>query len=314
MRQLSWAVQLLVSSLLLVTPASLHAEDAQTAALLCKPQGLLKLTAPFSPPRATGGLAWCSEYGACSCCEHQHVALAYNSLRAVLADPEFSPKCTAFLTKLACRICDPLVGTGQRPNVCLSYCDGFYSACADEYFAFHPTSGMLTPCATAGQQPALVCSRGRDLAASPAELCSLSGSLPGDDASLCWSGGDTPAVLDSCKADRGRARDAARSSAAGSGDKAAAGAKKGAKKRKRKQAKARNKRAAGAKYSFADLVLLGVVCVGSLWAGLQLLSSSGMLARMTTSSDEQFPGNGQRLGSGAPRTAKHKPSFGIAND
>jgi hypothetical protein len=41
-----------------------------------------------------------------------------------------------------CRICDPLVGTGQRPNVCLTYCDGFYSACADEYFAFHPTSGM----------------------------------------------------------------------------------------------------------------------------------------------------------------------------
>lgn len=134
------------------------------------------------------------------------------------------------------------MGTGQRSTVCLSYCDGFYSACADEYFAFHPTSGMavtsimttchrmagftdaqgpsskihvakrrsmtacrglcagtLTPCATSGQQPALVCSRGRDLAASPAELCSLSGALPGDDASLCWSGGDTPAVLDSCK-------------------------------------------------------------------------------------------------------------------
>lgn len=139
MRQLSWAVQLLVSALLLVTPASLHAEDAQATAPLCKPQvldtvqhtltmtkpitspavrvrantcsgtrclrvqSLLKLTAPFSPPRATGGLAWCSEYGACSCCEHQHVALAYNSLRAVLADPDFSPKCTAFLTKLACR-------------------------------------------------------------------------------------------------------------------------------------------------------------------------------------------------------------------
>lgn len=60
-------------------------------------------------------------------------------------------------------------------------------------------AGTLTPCATAGQQPALVCSRGRDLAASPAELCSLSGALPGDDASPCWSGGDTPAVLDSCK-------------------------------------------------------------------------------------------------------------------
>ena len=38
MRQLSWAVQLLVSSLLLVTPASLHAEDARAAAPLCKPQ------------------------------------------------------------------------------------------------------------------------------------------------------------------------------------------------------------------------------------------------------------------------------------
>lgn len=69
-------------------------------------------------------------------------------------------------------------------------------------------------------------------------------------------------AVDLLAADRGRARDAARSAATGGGDKAAAGAKKGAKKRKRKQAKARNKRAAGAKYSFADMVLLGVVCVG----------------------------------------------------
>ena len=38
MRSLSWSVQLLVSSLLFVTPASLHAEDAQAAAPLCKPQ------------------------------------------------------------------------------------------------------------------------------------------------------------------------------------------------------------------------------------------------------------------------------------
>ena len=68
--------------------------------------------------------------------------------------------------------------------------------------------------------------------------------------------------VDLLAADRGRARDTARSTAAGGSDKAAGGAKKGAKKRKRKQAKARNKRAAGAKYSFADMVLLGVVCVG----------------------------------------------------
>lgn len=66
-------------------------------------QGLLKLAAPYAPPRNTGGLAFCSEYAACSCCEHQHSALIYNSLRAVMADPEFSPQCVAFLTKLACR-------------------------------------------------------------------------------------------------------------------------------------------------------------------------------------------------------------------
>jgi hypothetical protein len=75
--------------------------------------------------------------------------------------------------------------------------------------------------------------------------------------------------------DRGRARDAARATAAGGGDKAAGGAEKGAKKRKRKQAKARNKRAAGAKYSFADMVLLGVVCVGR--SVLPLLSAVHLL-------------------------------------
>ena len=62
--------------------------------------------------------------------------------------------------------------------------------------------------------------------------------------------------------DRGRARDAARSTASGDTSKAGAGAKKGGKKRKQKRAKARNKRAAGAKYSFADMILLGAICVG----------------------------------------------------
>ena len=79
--------------------------------------------------------------------------------------------------------------------------------------------------------------------------------------------------------DRGRARDAARSTASGSGDKAADGAKKGAKKRKQKRAKARNKRAAGAKYSFADMVLLGVVCVGR--SVLPLMSAAHLLCSNT---------------------------------
>ena len=58
------------------------------------------------------------------------------------------------------------------------------------------------------------------------------------------------------------AKDTTRPTAAGPGGKAAAGANKGAKKRKQKQAKARNKRAAGAKYSTGDMLLLGLVCIG----------------------------------------------------
>lgn len=150
-------------------------------------------------------------------------------------------------------MCDPLVGTGQRPRVCRHLCDSFFSACADEYFAFNAASGsishqisrlmfckqlflqlcqdmrrgvaiacarmhlnmwttichqdfiavlagMLMPCASQGQQQALVCSRARDLAADGGELCALLGAPPGDDASLCWSGSEAPVVLDSCKA------------------------------------------------------------------------------------------------------------------
>lgn len=108
--------------------------------------------------------------------------------------------------------------------------------------------------------------------------------------------------------------------------KAAADAKKGAKKRKQKQAKARSKRSAGAKYSTADMILLGVVCICSLWAGYQLLMSSGGLGRFGGSAGGDnglFPGEGQRVGGGgsggggggAPaRTAKHKRSFEIASD
>lgn len=61
------------------------------------------------------------------------------------------------------------------------------------------------------------------------------------------------------------------------------------------------------------MILLGVVCFCSLWAGYQLLLSSGTLARFGAGGDdERFPGDGQRLG-GAARTAKHKRSWGIAS-
>lgn len=301
---------LLLAMLQWVAPVSMR-ENSAAAAATCKPQGLLKLMAPYPPPRNMGVLPFCSEYAACTCCEHQHIAQIYHGLRAVLVDASFSPQCASYLGKLACRVCDPLVGTGQRPKVCRHLCDSFFGACADEYFAFNAASGMLTPCASQGQQQALVCSRAHDLAVDGGELCTLLGSPPGDDASLCWSGSEAPVVLDSCKAgDKARGSPGAAPSAASKGNRAPAAAKKGGK-RGQKQAKARTKRAAGASYSTADLILLGVVAACSLWAGYQLLGGSTLWERYNNVRNGAFLVAGHRLG-GAPRTAKHKRAVGAA--
>lgn len=42
-----------------------------------------------------------------------------------------------------CRICDPLVGIGQRPTVCRNLCNGWFDRCLDEFFAFQPTTGSI---------------------------------------------------------------------------------------------------------------------------------------------------------------------------
>lgn len=76
-------------------------------------QGFMRLAAPFGPPRNTGGLAFCREYDACSCCEHSHSGLIYNSLKAVLLDAGFSAQCKSYLSRLSCRC----VHQNLRPSV-----------------------------------------------------------------------------------------------------------------------------------------------------------------------------------------------------
>ncbi len=66
-------------------------------------QGLLKIAPPPYPPHATGGLAFCSGYSSCSCCDHGSSALVYNSVKAVLLDSDFSERCKGYLIKLSCR-------------------------------------------------------------------------------------------------------------------------------------------------------------------------------------------------------------------
>lgn len=66
-------------------------------------QGLLKIATPPYPPGPTGGLAFCTTYSGCSCCDHEASALIYNSLKAVLLETDFSERCKGYLTKLGCR-------------------------------------------------------------------------------------------------------------------------------------------------------------------------------------------------------------------
>ena len=43
-----------------------------------------------------------------------------------------------------CRVCDPLVGTGLRPTVCLQLCETWLASCRDDYFEWYREE--LLPC------------------------------------------------------------------------------------------------------------------------------------------------------------------------
>jgi hypothetical protein len=58
-------------------------------------------------------LPLCTQYS-CSCCDRTHALNLYRSIYGALEDAAFSRDCAAWLTTMACRVCDPEVGPMQH--------------------------------------------------------------------------------------------------------------------------------------------------------------------------------------------------------
>lgn len=139
----------------------------------CKPQGLLKLDKPFPQPSYSDiAFPFCEQYQQCSCCNASHVVALERSLQTYDTEP-LSSSCQSMTAQLACRICDPKVGTGQKQRVCASTCQKWYSQCQYDYFSYSTFSQHLVPCGT--RQASAVCSTAQELADNAESFCQQAG-------------------------------------------------------------------------------------------------------------------------------------------
>jgi hypothetical protein len=114
------------------SPPSSQPQQAQPPAPgappLCQSQPGLKLDAPRPPAR--GALPFCDQF-TCSCCNATHALGILRAYARAADDADMSAPCKRALALLACRPCDPEVGTGTKPSVCRGTCDSVFDACRE---------------------------------------------------------------------------------------------------------------------------------------------------------------------------------------
>lgn len=265
-----------------------HAGAAASLTPSCRAEGPFQPSTLKGPPADSGGLAICHNFSKCSCCSHATSAIIFNSIKEILTDPGFSERCKRFITLISCRICDPLVGIGQKPTVCRNLCNGWYDRCIDEFFAFQATTGRLVPCVSSGQET-LLCTQMREIAKNGSALCTIAGLTVSDNLSQCYDGIHAP-MLDSCHPGATPPSSIRSTVSRLLGKPNRNSDLRSSRNQSKKGAKAKKKRAAGAKYSTADLVLL------VLAVSLATYCSRSWLLRSGWHTNLMFPGVGQRLG------------------
>lgn len=186
---------LMPAMLLLLIQTCLAADNSNSR---CKPQGFLKLDKPYEGPGHSEILfPYCEQHQQCSCCNASHVVAIGRSLQLYDIEP-LSESCSTMTEQLACRICDPEVGTGLKQRVCARTCEKWFSRCRHDYFSFSTStfSQQLVPCGT--RQASAVCSTAEEFADSGQSFCQQAGydSLDGDaaDANLDCFDGTVPAL------------------------------------------------------------------------------------------------------------------------
>lgn len=112
-------------------------------------------------------LPFCAEFESCSCCTAQHARSILRTIISGLRDPLLSLACRDWTARMACRQCDPDVGTGLKPAVCQQTCDDWFASCKDDFFEQDHLGGQIRPCS----EEAVVCSKLSEIAADGSSLC-----------------------------------------------------------------------------------------------------------------------------------------------
>ncbi|CAL8464832.1 g4367 [Coccomyxa elongata] len=171
------------------------ASDDEGSKLVCKSQGDFKLLGTNYP--APADLPFCKQYSKCTCCKRKHAQAFGLRVQSSLDGASLSPECMEMTAMLACRLCDPEVGVGQKLAVCQGTCDAWYDQCSEDFFEYNSLSEHLMPCSDSS----LVCSHLKDLAVDGSDLCRKAGLTVQRAHKKCFDG-SVPALLDSCKTTR----------------------------------------------------------------------------------------------------------------
>nr|PIM03795.1 folate receptor family protein [Toxoplasma gondii COUG] len=127
----------------------------------------------------------CHEHEGNTCCQRRDTESILRRLafyftpEAVKSDVSFPPKnCASFTSAALCSKCDARVGVGKMtrknaPLLCRSFCERWYHACENDYFAPAPSGSpqALTFC----YPDSVICSPLRDVARDGATFCSKLG-------------------------------------------------------------------------------------------------------------------------------------------
>ncbi|BDA50426.1 hypothetical protein COCOBI_16-1020 [Coccomyxa sp. Obi] len=181
--------------LLLCILSHVCGSDDEESKLFCKSQGDLKLLGTSYP--APADLPFCKQYSKCTCCKKKHAQVFGLRVQSSVDGASLSPECMEMTAMLACRLCDPEVGVGQKPAVCQGTCNAWYDQCSEDFFEYISLSEQLMPCSDSS----LVCSHLKDLAVDGSDLCRKAGLTVQRAHKKCFDG-SVPALLDSCKAQR----------------------------------------------------------------------------------------------------------------
>jgi len=141
--------------------------------------------------RSRQDLLLCNEHHQRTCCEKNHTRQVLS--RFAPFSHERSGKCAQISRLALCSFCDSDVGTGAKTRtnailLCPSFCETWYRACAEDYFAPGGSNGELTPCLPGS----LVCSPLREISAESSRFCEGVGFAVGsgedEHHDLCYDG------------------------------------------------------------------------------------------------------------------------------